>query len=159
MAEVPYQPIRRNNPKASRPTSNREGAPSKRDNKRQEQNFTYEHFPVVCPTCKGDGEILTEDEGMVTFVPVKDERLRPAWTKAKISVVLGVILVLGGLTTFLVYPREVTLTVKDPEALHWNFLTLNPWIEIKFNLVIANKNYFAVTLNNTKLQVLSLSWI
>ena len=140
-------------------TSSREGIQSKWEAKRQEQDFTYEHFPVVCPTCKGHGEIFTEDEGMVTFVPVKDERLRPAWTKVKIAVVLGTILLFGGLTTFLVYPREVTLTVQDHEALHWNFLAQDPWIVIQVNLIIENKNYFAVTLNDTKLQVLFMQTI
>ena len=50
------------------------------------------------------------------------------------TVVLGTILVLGGLATFLLYPRDVVLTVHDYEALKWEFGT-NPWIVIKVRLL------------------------
>ena len=74
-------------------------------------DFTYEHFPVVCPTCEGTGSIEEDAGHMVTFVPVKDERLRPAWTKVKIVALIVIIMVVGGCTTYFLYPRTVTIQV------------------------------------------------
>lgn len=118
------------------------------------EDFTYEHFPVVCPTCEGTGTIEEDAGHMVTFVPVKDERLRPAWTKVKIAALVVVIMVIGGCTTYFLYPRTVNIQINAHEIKDYDFDSPSPWIEYSFVMNVSNPNFFPITLKGLTMQML-----
>lgn len=130
-----------------------------RVNMSAEDDFTYEHFPVVCPTCEGTGSIEEDAGHMVTFVPVKDERLRPAWTKVKIVALIVVIMVIGGCTTYFLYPRTVTIQLNAHEISGFDFHTKSPWIEYSFVMNVSNQNFFPITLRKFTMQMLYVTVI
>jgi len=115
----------------------------------------YTYFPVVCPTCKGCGEI-DEDvgSGMVTFVPVKDARLRPAWTKVKVVCMILFILSTGCVATYFLYPREVTIFVSAHEVTNFDFNRQFPWIQYSFTVNVKNQNFFDIKINAIVMQLL-----
>lgn len=119
-----------------------------------DSGFTYEHFPVVCPTCEGTGEIYEDNNGMVTFVPVKDKRLKPARTKLKATVLVLIILAAAGVSTFFLYPRDVNISVSASEVAHFNFKCKYPWISYIFAVTINNKNFFSVQVTDLHMQLL-----
>lgn len=117
--------------------------------------FTYEHFPVVCPTCEGKGEICEDDGGMVTFVPVKDDRLKPAWTKSKISLMIMFTLIAGGASTYFLYPRSVFIHVAAHSILSFDFKKgQQPWIQYSFDVSVKNNNFFSITVKEISMNLL-----
>jgi len=116
--------------------------------------FEYEHFPVVCPTCEGKGEICEDSNSMVTFVPVKDERFKPAWTKMKITMMVLLMITICGLSTYFLYPRTVEFHVSAHNILDFNFESKTPWMEYTFDVSIKNNNFFSVTIKDISMNLL-----
>lgn len=126
----------------------------KRENSLTESDFEYEHFPVVCPTCEGKGEICEDSHGLVTFVPVKDKRLKPAWTKLKVALLILVLVGTGGLSTYFLCPRTVEFHVSAHDILNFNFKTDKPWLTYNFDVSIKNKNFFSVAVRDITMNLL-----
>lgn len=122
--------------------------------KTSRHSYTYEHFPVVCPTCEGKGEIDGNGEsGMVTFVPVKDERLRPAWLKLKIGILVFILFAGSGLATYFLYPREVIVSLHSHKVMLFNFEELYPWMDYTFTIQVKNDNFFDVGVSKLAMQL------
>eukprot|EP00111_Clytia_hemisphaerica_P005007 TCONS_00014393-protein len=120
-----------------------------------ETDFKYEHFPVVCPTCQGSKFISEEDTGMVTFVPVKDERLKPAWTKLKVAMMVLFLTTAGGICAYFLYPRSVEFHVSAHTILKFSFQEgSTPWMEYSFDVSVKNNNFFGVTVKDIKMNLL-----
>jgi len=123
------------------------------------ESFTYEHFPVVCPTCRGVGQVHEDDVNeLVSFVPVKDKRLQPSRIFWKLVIMLFICACIATPVAFFLIPRSVSISLKydiSSKIYIPDNKTLNPYIIVKSTLSVTNNNYLEVKLTDIDVQV---SW-
>ncbi|XP_065665025.1 transmembrane protein 106B isoform X2 [Hydra vulgaris] len=118
-------------------------------------NFKYEHFPIVCPTCEGTGKRYPDmSKEMVTFIPVKDKRLRPAYIKLKIFLLTFFLISIGGTTIYFIYPRDIKFCINDlPDLKNFTFTSSNSSMIYKAFIFFKNNNYYSVHIYNGTVQL------
>eukprot|EP00795_Rhopilema_esculentum_P014275 gene14275-5306_t len=121
------------------------------------ESFTYEHFPVVCPTCRGTGRVHQDDVNeLVAFIPVKDERLRPSRIFWKLLLMFLICTCIAAPLAFVLTPRSVEISVNNIKSLEIRIPSsknLSAYIIVETNLKIQNQNYLTVKITEIHLQV------
>eukprot|EP00794_Sanderia_malayensis_P003434 gene3434-3929_t len=123
------------------------------------ESFTYEHFPVVCPTCRGSGKVSEEDVNkLVAFVPIKDERLKPSRIFCKMLLMLFFFACISVPLAFFLIPRSVTMELLKITSVNISIPDdpkLTPFIIVQTGVKIHNQNYLKVNIENVRINV---SW-
>ncbi|CAH6776196.1 transmembrane protein 106A [Phodopus roborovskii] len=110
---------------------------------------------VICPTCKGNGEIPQEQEKqLVALIPYGDQRLKPRHTKLSVFLAVTTCLLTFTLTIFFLYPRSI---VVYPVGLNSSMVTFDE-THIRLNMTnilnISNSNFYPITVTQLSAEVL-----
>lgn len=131
----------------------------RRKSPQDRESFTYEHFPVVCPTCRGTGKVRADDENkLVAFVPIKDERLRPSRIFWKMFLMLIIFACIAVPLAFFLIPRTVTINLMEITTKNISIPDdpkIFPYIIVKTGIKISNKNYLRIQISKVELEA---SW-